>query len=135
MGLVLVLAVLPPFVPPGWRPVLMAVFAPACHQIAARSPHIGEVAVAVCDRCIGIYSGVFVGFLLALVLRPLWRRVGDAGRFVLLGALVPLGIDWIGPVLGLWSNTPLSRGATGFVFGVVAASFLAHTLFQRVGSE
>ena len=132
VGLVATVVWLPPFLPEAWQGVLMAVFSPACHQLPARSPHLDGVQLAVCDRCLGIYLGVFGGVLLAGLLQPVGAWMKNVGRYLLLGALVPLSIDWIAPLIGLWSNTPITRGATGALFGLVAAAFTMTTLLRRV---
>lgn len=119
---------LPPFVPETIRVVVMQVFAGLCHQMPSRSPHVDGVAIAVCDRCTGIYAGLALGIACVAAVRPLWHRLGDTGRYVLLGALGVLGVDWIGPLLGLWTNTSISRFATGMLFGMIAGSFAAWRL-------
>jgi len=108
----------------------MAAFGAACHQLPARSLHVDGVQIAVCDRCLGIYSGLFVGSLAMWALRMTWQRFETMGRYVLLGALVPLGIDWIGPVVGLWQNVPVSRAITGFLFGAAAGAFVIDRLLR-----
>jgi uncharacterized membrane protein len=129
---VLVLALVPPLLSPAGRAAVMHLFAPVCHQIPVRSPHLGGVQIAICDRCAGIYVGLVVGVATALGARGLWRRVAPHERYVLLGSLVPIGLDWAGPLLGLWPNGPVSRVATGLLFGVVAASFAADRLLRAV---
>jgi uncharacterized membrane protein len=129
---IVVLAASPPFLPASWRPVLYAAFSPACHQLPTRSPHVDGIALAVCDRCAGIYLGLVAGVVAAALLRSVWRGLGAAGRYVLLGALLPLGIDWIAGWIGLWQGTPFTRAGTGFLFGTVAASFVVHSLFARL---
>jgi uncharacterized membrane protein len=128
---IVVLAASPPFLPASWRPVLYAAFSPACHQLPTRSPHVDGIALAVCDRCAGIYLGLVAGVVAVALLRSVWRGLGAAGRYVLLGALLPLGIDWIAGWIGLWQGTPFTRAGTGFLFGTVAASFVVHSLFAR----
>ena len=121
----LALALSPPLLSPRARSAVMSVFDPVCHQFAARSPYLGGVQVAVCDRCVGIYLGLVLGVASAAWGRHVWKKMRYHVRYVILGSLVPLGLDWIGPVLGLWTNIPESRALTGFVFGVVVASFAA----------
>jgi uncharacterized membrane protein len=133
-GGVLGLALLPPFVSPAWRAVLMNAFAPVCHQLPARSPFLGGVQIAICDRCAGIYLGVVLGVATVAVARRLWRAAGRHAPLVLLGSLGPLGVDWVGPLIGLWPNTPLSRAATGLVFGIAAGSFAAARLLRGAAS-
>lgn len=134
------LAWLPPFVPASLRPALMRTFAPLCHQQPGRSPHVDGVVMAVCDRCSGIYAGLIAGAILSGFVRSRWRRLGDRARFVLLGSLVPLGIDWAAYYVGAWTtlpvtNTPLSRAVTGFVFGLVAALYVVDSLTRAVERE
>jgi len=134
------LAWLPPFVPASWQAALMQTFAPLCHQQPARSPHVDGVVMAVCDRCSGIYAGLIAGAILSGFVRARWRRLGDRARFVLLGSLVPLGVDWLAYFVGTWTtlpvtNTPLSRALTGFIFGLVAALYVVDSLTQAVERE
>lgn len=122
----------PPLLSPEWRAVVMRVFAPVCHQLPGRSLHFGGIQTAVCDRCLGIYLGLVVGVVTVGGGAAVWKYVTGYDRYVLLGSLVPLGLDWVGPVLGLWANVPISRAGTGLVFGVIAASFVTHRLLRTL---
>ena len=98
----------------------MHLFAPVCHQMAVRSPHIGEIQIAICDRCTGIYLGLAIG-VLVVPLFWAWRRLVQRQAVpLLLSSLAVVGIDWVGPILGVWSNVPVSRGLTGALLGLVA---------------
>ncbi len=110
----------------------MHVFSPVCHQMTVRSPHLGGVQLALCDRCVGIYLGLVIGVATVGWGQPLWRSLGTYGRYVLLGSLVPMGVDWIGPILGLWGNGVVSRATTGMIFGVIAASFVTDRMLRRI---
>ena len=127
------MAVVPPLLAPEGRAVVMHVFAPACHQLPGRSPTIGGVPIALCDRCAGIYLGGILGILIGGWGRVLRRHLPVAPRYVLLASLVPLGLDWVGPILGLWPNGPWSRAATGLLFGGVAACVTTDRLLRAVG--
>ncbi len=129
---VLILAMLPPILPAPLRAVVREGFAPVCHQLPGRSPHFGGVPVALCDRCSGIYFGLVLGVTTSGWGRGLWSALGQHGRHLLLGSLVPLGVDWVGPVLGLWSSGPISRALTGLLFGSIAASYVTNRMLQRV---
>lgn len=129
-GVVLVIALSTPLLAPEWRALVMHVFAPVCHQIPERSPHLSGVQLAICDRCTGVYVGCVLGVATVGWGRLLWARIREMDQYVLLGSLVPLGIDWIGPLLGLWTNVPFSRAATGLLFGGVAASFTADRILE-----
>ena len=130
--LVLFVAVLlPPLLPPVGRATLMEGFHLLCHQIPERSFALGGVSLAVCHRCTGIYLGLVLG-VLALPALPL-RRIVDK-RFeglVLLVAVVPAAIDWGGDVAGLWTNTVMTRVATGLWFGVLAGYLFARAVSRR----
>lgn len=127
---ILTLVALPPFVPPGWRDVLMQAFAGVCHQLPGRSPHWGGAALAVCDRCLGIYTGVLVGSALTPFMIPLLDKVYSNAGYLLIAILAPVAIDWAGPVLGLWSNAPASRLLTGGVLGIGAGLLLMAALVR-----
>lgn len=131
-SVILLGASLPPFLPAGGRALVMHAYAPVCHQLPGRSPALDGVPLAVCDRCLGIYAGVLLGVLTLGWGRHLWARLRAVDRLVLLGSLVPLALDWAGPLLGLWPNVPLSRAATGLLFGGVAASFAADRLLAAL---
>lgn len=132
---VLLVALLPPFLPEDVARVVMAAYSSVCHQIAERSPAIESVQLAACHRCFGIYAGLTAGALLfPLLMRwsdVLMRRAG----FFILGALAVPGIDWAGDVAGLWTNSPVSRVLTGAVFGFMAGFYfskaVAEILTQR----
>jgi uncharacterized membrane protein len=100
----------------------------------ARSPHLAGAPLAVCDRCLGLYSGLVFGIAGVWGARRLWRRAGRADGLVLLAAALPMGADWAGPLLGLWANTPWSRSATGLLFGLAAGSFVAWRVAGRRAS-
>lgn len=131
-GLLLGLALAPPVLPMPLRAMVMDAFSPVCHQLPGRSPHLGDLPIAVCDRCVGIYLGVVLGVAVVKRARPLWQWLGATRHYFLLASLAPLTVDWIGPILGLWSNGPSSRFATGLLFGLVAASFVADQLLRKV---
>ncbi len=125
---VFTLALLPPFVPETWHAVLMQAFGSVCHQIPERSPHWGGVPIAVCDRCIGIYAGLLLGIAGGGVIHTLLSKVYKYAPWVLAMILLPLAADWVGPVLGAWANTPVSRGGTGLFVGVGAGLLIVAAL-------
>jgi uncharacterized membrane protein len=98
-----------------WLPDLLAViirsaYGRVCHQIPERSIWIQGHPMAVCARCFGIYFGFFVG----LLVYPLARRRLEwelPRRRWLIFALLPMGVDFIGGVFGLFQNTVASRTA------------------------
>lgn len=123
-AMLLVLALLPPFVGPEWRGALMQGFHGVCHQMPERSFRVDGVAFALCHRCLGVVSGLLLGVLAFPVARSLRVRPG----VVLVIAFLPMTADWALGASGLWANTPDSRFATGLVLGVAAGWVLARAL-------
>lgn len=122
---ILVLLFLPPVVDAPLRLLLMKAFSAVCHQLPERTLSIAGVPLAVCSRCVGIYTGLVAG----TAFFPLLRR-GDAwaSRWTGLALLVAIGIpggDWLAGLAGLWESGHAVRLATGSVFGVIAGYFLA----------
>lgn len=116
----------------GWQAVSSSIysfFSYLCHQLSERSFHLGAHPFAVCSRCLGVYFGLFGGFLIY----PFFKRIEDIEpprRMWLFLALIPMGIDWSLGVFGIWENTHFSRFATGIVLGVVCALFIVPALIE-----
>ena len=106
-------------------------FSYVCHQIPERSLHISGHQMAVCSRCFGVYFGLFAGILIY----PLWRRIDDIEpipRIWLFLSLVPITIDWLLTIFGIWENTHLSRLVTGFILGVACATYIIPALVDII---
>jgi uncharacterized membrane protein len=132
--------------------VIYTVYRPACHQRPERSYFIGgpEIAytpeeleaagvdldpfardignetvgwkVAFCERDVAIYGAIFVtGLVYALVRRRLknWRM--PFRYFALF--LIPMAIDGLLQLFGLYESTWLRRTITGVIFGAGAVFF------------
>jgi len=95
----------------GWEvaSLLDAAYGRVCHQIPERSAWLFGEPLAVCHRCLGLYSGFVVGLLTLPYLPRLRHRLLDRPRSIVL-FFVPMLAD-----VFLWSNVPLSRMASGFV--------------------
>lgn len=128
--LLVVLATLPPLVNPVWRALLMQAFSGVCHQIAERSPAIGDIPLAVCHRCYGIYGGLAIAPLLYLGIATRSAFLSRYAVIILFGSLMPAAIDWLLGVIGLWHNSPASRLLTGALFGIVAGLYVVRALTQ-----
>jgi uncharacterized membrane protein len=135
LGAMVSIAILPPFVSPSLRAVVMEGFSSVCHQLPGRSPHLHGVPLAVCDRCLGIYVGLVLGSGATRWGREGWRRVRTWGLFPLAMVLVPVAIDWGAPVLGLWESVPLSRSLTGLLAGFGGGGVVADRILVSLGSE
>lgn len=119
---------LPPLVEEPAQSMVMRAFSGLCHQLPARSLHVGETPLAVCDRCLGIYTGLLLGALVLPLVSGRARWLHRNAGLAVAAALVPLAIDWLGPVLGGWSNGPMSRVVTGGLFGIVTGLLVAYAV-------
>ena len=128
MGLLVALVLLPPFVSEPVREVIMHAFAPVCHQLADRSPHLAGTQLAVCHRCFGAYTGIFIGTVIYLFIRKWPARIRPVSALAV--AALPGVVDWGGDVLGIWVNSAASRVTTGAWFGLLAGLLLASAVLD-----
>ncbi len=104
-------------------------FSYLCHQMGERSFHVEDHSYAVCARCFGVYFGLLAGFLIY----PLMRRVEviePFARFWLFLAMIPIAVDWLLGIFGIWENTHLSRFVTGTILGFACAVFIVPALVE-----
>jgi uncharacterized membrane protein len=100
----------------GLASLVYAIYSPLCHQLPDRSFEFLGFPMTVCGRCLGIYAGFVAGTLLY----PFFRGFGrlDLPRprvfFVL---ILPLAVDGLAGLLGLWETPTLVRSVTGFIWG------------------
>ncbi|AXC11421.1 hypothetical protein ACPOL_2091 [Acidisarcina polymorpha] len=99
------------------RLAIFAFFSKLCHQHADRSFSFFGARMAVCVRCLGIYSGTAVGSLLRL-------KYGVAIRALAWG-LAANCADVAAESLGLHGNLPLPRLLIGAGFGVAVGAMLS----------
>ena len=104
-------------------------FAPICHQIPERSFALFGAPLAVCHRCAGIYLGMLLG---SFINNRAMHRSAKTRRFWVLSGIVPLLLDVIAPVAGLWSGTGCTRFSTGLLFGIVISSLLVRGVEEFV---
>ncbi len=98
-------------------------FSAVCHQIPERSFYFRGYPMGVCSRCASIYAGFVIGLLLYPFARDL-REGAFPPRWILIAAAIPTVIDFAGGILGLFTNTFLSRSLTGILFGAVVAFYI-----------
>jgi uncharacterized membrane protein len=98
-------------------------FSKLCHQIPERAFHVVGHPLAVCARCLGLYTGLAAGILFFPLMRSL-RSTRPPARIWLFIAAVPTAIDFALGFLGVWQNTHLSRFVTGALLGAAAAVFI-----------
>ena len=114
-------ALLSPVLAPEHGDIAHEAFARLCHQRVDRSFVIDGHALAVCHRCTGIYAGLVLGSLLALV----GVRVPPSDRRTWLVALGPLvfqaGLCTVVPFVRPHLDFVWLRVATGLGFGAISA--------------
>ncbi len=98
-------------------------FSAVCHQIVERSFHFHGFPLGVCSRCTGVYAGFVIGLAFYPFLRDL-REERFPARWILVVSAIPVAIDFAGGLLGLFTNTFLSRALTGMSFGAVTAFYI-----------
>lgn len=121
----LALVISPPFLGEAGGWLVAQALSLFCHQLPDRTLIVDGTPLAVCHRCLGIYAALAVATGGYAVLRRYDGFLGSHAGWVLAASVVPPGVDWLGGVVDLWANTPVSRIATGAVFGVAAGYYLA----------
>ncbi len=104
-------------------------FSYICHQMDDRSFHLLGHKFGVCSRCFGVYLGLLAGFVVYPFLRPV-DVIEPLHRFWLFGAMIPIGIDWLLTIFGIWENTFTSRFVTGLILGIACAVFIVPALVE-----
>lgn len=101
-----------------------------CHQAPERSFWFNGQPMAVCSRCIGIYSGFTFGWLLL----PVWSMTkltnGWSMKKIAFVVLLLNFLDIVGNILGFWENTLVSRLAFGGIMGITAALIFSGDFFK-----
>ena len=103
--------------------ILYKVYSPICHQLPERSFFIFNHKMAVCARCFGIYTGIF----LALLIYPLVKKLDDfktPNKIYLILSLTPMAIDGITQYIGLRESFNTLRFLTGFLAGFVIVFYI-----------
>ncbi|KPP98695.1 MAG: putative membrane protein [Bacteroidetes bacterium HLUCCA01] len=105
-------------------------FSGLCHQQTDRMFLLNGMPMAVCSRCLGIYSAFFAGIVLLPFLPQ--HRLRSSLIIPLLFASVVLNIvDVLTYALSVWDNTLFSRYAAGSLPGLMTAILLGTKNPQR----
>jgi uncharacterized membrane protein len=97
---------------------IYAVFSPTCHQISSRCFYAFGYPVAVCARCLGIYSGFLFGTLFYPVVKGSSAPTLPKARiFILLS--IPIVLDAAGNLLNIWTSSDWARFLTGLLWGLI----------------
>ncbi len=101
-----------------WHAFFYLVFSSVCHQVPNRCFFLYGHPLAVCTRCLGIYSGGFLGVLLYPVFRGFRRlELPSTKLFFFLSA--PIFVDTLANFVHWWNTPPLARFFTGFIWGPI----------------
>jgi uncharacterized membrane protein len=132
-GLLSLATVAAPYLASHSHPVMAAIlymfFSPVCHQNPTRSFALAGCKWAVCQRCSGIYWGILLLSLLPVASTGMMGTVRRR-RIVVIGATMPLLLDSLLPVAGIWTNVPWSRFMSGMLFGAMISTLLLPGITQ-----
>lgn len=106
---------------------LYSFFSKVCHQFPSRSFTVAGHVLPVCARCTGIYSGFLIG---ALACAATGRDVRIPFHRIWAAAALPMVVDVVLSLAGVWEGTLLSRALTGGFFGVAGG-----VVFMQVVKE
>jgi len=102
---------------------LSGVYSNVCHQENLKCIAIGNASMLVCSRCAGIYFGAFTAGLLSLFL-----IVPSISKRVLILSAIPLAMDVLFVLIGVYTYSQGIAFASGLVFGGVVYLFLLNEL-------
>ncbi|MEL7835265.1 DUF2085 domain-containing protein [Fodinibius sp. Rm-B-1B1-1] len=102
-----------------------------CHQMVDRSFWINGQPMAVCSRCIGIYGGFAMGWMVLPVLSYYQvKGIASIQKIVVLVLLLNI-VDASGDFLDLWKNTLTSRLILGSLLGGSTAMIFSGDFFHQ----
>ncbi len=130
---VLVVSALPPFVGRGGSATIRALFSSVCHQMPDRSFTVGGVPFALCHRCWGLATGLFLGVLLVGPVFRVRSGLRRRGVPILLTATGAMGAEWMLSAADLFDGMAAGRYLTGAAVGFVAAWFLTDAVLDWAG--
>lgn len=113
---------------PVWQ-VFDLLFVVVCHRLPERTLEIADVAMPVCSRCAGIFTGLALGALVA------WPRLRlRTARWAILGAGLLLVADVAAQDLDWHPMWHWSRLSTGALLGyIMACALVAAIVRERKG--
>ena len=108
-----------------------------CHQQEERSFFLNGNQMPFCARCTAIWLGLAVGLGFMVLYTILLE---EKFLLVILTGIIPIAIDGIGQLFGLWESTNAIRAITGILAGIVCGVALgvirdeiaSTRLFERI---
>ncbi|MCX6161614.1 MAG: DUF2085 domain-containing protein [Ignavibacteriae bacterium] len=98
-------------------------FSSTCHQLDDRSYHLFGGKIAVCARCISVYTG----FTFAAIIYPFIKKTDNQkipALWILISAAGLLFADAILDYAGVFKNTFLTRSITGGITGFILPFYI-----------
>jgi len=105
-------------------PFTKNLFSRICHGIESRCFVIDGVPLHLCARCLGIYSGLFLGSVSALFLNKQYKRFEN--RSFLAIALVPILTSRILEWTGITGYSLLGALFSGFLSGYILFLYISN---------
>jgi len=93
-----------------------------CHQKAERSFFINGNQMPFCSRCTAIFLGIAVGLGFMIYYKI---KLTSKFIFLLFLGIIPIGIDGLGQLFGLWESTNLVRVISGLLIGIICGIAIA----------
>ena len=106
-------------------------FEKLCHQNPNRSYSIAGVSMAVCSRCLGIYTSFAFGLVIAPCISSALSLSNTIRIRLVIGAILINAIDIFGNAVGYWHNTLESRLTLGFLFGFSLTILISNEFFNN----
>jgi uncharacterized membrane protein len=107
-------------------------FGHLCHQMPDRSFWISGQPMAVCSRCLGIYSGFALGWIL-LPFSSYFNILEHQHISTTAIAVVIINlVDIVGNLVGFWQNSLISRLILGGSLGLVVALLFSGSYFRSI---
>jgi len=88
-----------------------------CHQKADRSFFINGNQMPFCSRCTAIWLGLAIGLGIMVFLKI---KLDSKLIILILISLIPIGVDGLGQLIGLWESSNITRVITGILIGIVS---------------
>jgi len=98
-----------------------------CHQKSERSLFLNGNEMPFCTRCTAIWLGLAIGLGIMVIYMV---ELNEKFFFAIILALLPIGIDGIGQLLGFWESTNVVRILTGLPAGMICGVALGIIFYE-----
>ena len=93
-----------------------------CHQKSERSFFLNENQMPFCARCTAIIVGITVGIAFMVFLKI---ELDNRFLYLILIGIIPIGVDGVAQLFGLWESNNLIRVITGSLIGFICGIAIA----------